>query len=194
MQFYPNSTLFAVHLALNPNNNRVPANVKAALTRKYNAAQKGVKAGVRATKVAKERLTEDAEDDDEEEDDDESEHYTHVLDAGGVATPWRTLGSLAQKAAKGGDNNKKNKGEAYEEEQEKPAFSAKDSEFRPRGRPTHRRGRRRAGPERAAEDCRVRPVRAVGSRPVGARVPPSLPPPAARYPGAPARKALLGPR
>ena len=79
MQFYPHSTLFAVHLALNPNNNRVPANVKAALTRKYNAAQKGVKAGVRATKVAKERFTEDAEDDDEEEDDDEAEAEVAVV-------------------------------------------------------------------------------------------------------------------
>ena len=35
-----------------------------------------------------------AADEDEEEDDE-----PHVLDSGGIATPWRTLGSLAQKAA-----------------------------------------------------------------------------------------------
>ena len=40
----------------------------------------------------------DEHDDDEEDEDEEDE--PHVLDSGGVATPWRTLGSLAQKATR----------------------------------------------------------------------------------------------
>ena len=66
----------------------------------------------------------DESDEEEDDDDDDEEHDPHVLDAGGVATPWRTLGSLAQKAAKGGaadDDDEEEEDDDNEEEEEAEA-------------------------------------------------------------------------
>ena len=48
-------------------------------------------------------------DDDDEEDDEEDE--LHVLDGGGVATPWRTLGTLARQAASNAAEDGEDEGE-----------------------------------------------------------------------------------
>lgn len=63
--------------------------------------------------------TEEEESDDD--DDNESEHDPHVLDAGGVATPWRTLGSLAQKVAKEAEDS-----DSEDEDEEEEAEEAKE--------------------------------------------------------------------
>jgi len=49
----------------------VPANVKATLTRKYNAAHQGIKRGVRSLKMATEHFAEDIEEDEEEDEEED---------------------------------------------------------------------------------------------------------------------------
>ena len=46
----------------------------------------------------------DESEEDESDEEEEVDHAPHVLGADGNATPWRTLGSLAQKAAKNADD------------------------------------------------------------------------------------------
>ena len=67
----------------------------------------------------------DEEDGEEEEDDDEE---PHVLNSEGVATPWRTLGSLAQRVA---TPHHEDDGEE-EEEEEGADDEARKSKSRPR--------------------------------------------------------------
>ena len=77
--------------AAKPDITSIPANVKAALTRKYNTAHAGFKSVSRTAKAVKERFTEDGDDEDEDEDEDED-------DEGPVVQAPKTSGKGKSKA------------------------------------------------------------------------------------------------